>query len=306
MISVGKGERCIRLWNLVTGKKAGVLQFDRGLLEAVGEGKFGSGEGRCVRWDREGEEFVVGFERGLAVFGMDCKVRGVCVMPGKRTKVCQVGYVPECLEVEGTEKGNVLAVSTEDGRVLFFETLKSDDMNGETPNESAATNVDAKRKERIPHCRVLGQLGGSDAEISGRIKDFEILPLSPLFNSGSSNTVPSNQNLVSQTLLITGSSDGAIRLWSLSSEDLELSLDAPASSHGERENVTGTLAMHDTTTAFKQVGSFIGTYETGNRITCLKAFIMSGKTDDNSNEAGEDETDREGEDPGSGSSEDSD
>lgn len=70
MVSVGKGERCMRLWNLVTGKKAGVLNFERDLLQGVGEGRWASGEGRKVEWNSLGEEFVIGFERGCVVFGM--------------------------------------------------------------------------------------------------------------------------------------------------------------------------------------------------------------------------------------------
>ena len=70
MVSVGKGEKCMRLWNLVTGKKAGVLNFGRELLQGVGEDRFARGEGRRVVWNSLGEEFVVGFERGCAVFGM--------------------------------------------------------------------------------------------------------------------------------------------------------------------------------------------------------------------------------------------
>ena len=70
MVSVGKGEKCMRLWNLVTGKKAGVLNFGREILQGVGEGRWGSGEGRKVEWDSRGEEFAVGFERGVVIFGM--------------------------------------------------------------------------------------------------------------------------------------------------------------------------------------------------------------------------------------------
>ena len=69
MLSVGKGENCMRLWNLVTGKKAGVLNFERNVLKGVGEGKWASGEGRKVRWNSVGEEFVVAFERGCVVYG---------------------------------------------------------------------------------------------------------------------------------------------------------------------------------------------------------------------------------------------
>ena len=70
MISVGKGEKCMRLWNLVTGKKAGVLSFERELLQSAGEGKWSSGEGKKLEWNSKGDEFVVGFEKGAVVFGM--------------------------------------------------------------------------------------------------------------------------------------------------------------------------------------------------------------------------------------------
>lgn len=70
MVSVSKGERCMRLWNLVTGKKAGVLNFGREILQEVREGKWGSGEGRKVEWDSRGEEFAVCFERAVVIFGM--------------------------------------------------------------------------------------------------------------------------------------------------------------------------------------------------------------------------------------------
>lgn len=70
MVSVGKGEKSMRLWNLVTGKKAGVLNFDKDILQQVGEGRHGTGEGRNVLWTDRGDDFVVGFERGAVVFGM--------------------------------------------------------------------------------------------------------------------------------------------------------------------------------------------------------------------------------------------
>lgn len=70
MVTVGKGEKCMRLWNLVTGKKAGVLNFAKELLQSVGEGKWSLGEGRKVRWNSLGEEFVVSFEKGAVIFGM--------------------------------------------------------------------------------------------------------------------------------------------------------------------------------------------------------------------------------------------
>jgi protein MAK11 len=70
MISVGKGEKCMRLWNLVTGKKASVLNFEKELLHEVGEGKWSRSEGRKVEWNADGHEFAVAFERGAIVYGM--------------------------------------------------------------------------------------------------------------------------------------------------------------------------------------------------------------------------------------------
>lgn len=70
MVSVGKGEKCIRLWNLITGKKAGILNFERSLLQGIDEGKWGSGEGRRIKWDAAGEEFLVVFEKGAVLFGL--------------------------------------------------------------------------------------------------------------------------------------------------------------------------------------------------------------------------------------------
>lgn len=70
MLSVGKGEKCMRLWNLVTGKKAGVLNFGREILVSVKEGKWSSGEGRRLAWNAAGEEFAVAFEWGAVVFGV--------------------------------------------------------------------------------------------------------------------------------------------------------------------------------------------------------------------------------------------
>lgn len=70
MLSIGRGEKCMRLWNLMTGKKAGVLNFNRELLQSVKEGKWSSGEGRTVEWNSKGEEFAIAFEWGVAVFGI--------------------------------------------------------------------------------------------------------------------------------------------------------------------------------------------------------------------------------------------
>jgi protein MAK11 len=70
MITVGKGESCMRLWNLVTGRKAGVLNFDKEVLRRLGEGKWSTGEARKVNFDSLGEDFIVAFDRGAVIYGL--------------------------------------------------------------------------------------------------------------------------------------------------------------------------------------------------------------------------------------------
>lgn len=128
----------------------------------------------------------------------------------------------------------------------------------------------ATLKQGIPLCEAIGQLGGTAEGLTGRIKDFEILKLQGL------------QSL----LVITGSSDGAIRLWLLDEPELtdgksvaDTSLQdivgnpTNGTANGETNDAKEAVAQLSATT---QVGTLLGTYEAGNRITCLKAFIMSG------------------------------
>lgn len=234
MLSVGRGERCLRLWNLMTGKKAGVLNFDRDLLTQIGESKYSSGEGRTVLWDEVGESYVVAFERGAVVFGVDSKPKAI-VKPSPTTKIHQ-------LRMHRVREDNVLAMSTEDGRILFFGIdgfLEPDDT------------------KTLPPCPCLAELGGKAAGVEGRIKDFEILQLEP-----------------SSLLVVTASSDGAVRLWT----------------------ITDTTVLRNAQSKPRQIGDLVGMLETGNRITCMGAFIMNGKVsadttkeDQNPKEFAEDE-----------------
>lgn len=223
----------MRLWNLMTGKKAGVLNFEREVLGQVGEGKFGTGEGRNVLWDAEGEIFVVGFERGAVVLGVDDSKAKAIVKADRPTKVQQMRFLPAV--VGG---GRMLAVSTEDGRVLFFDL------------SSLSEDVDTAA---LPQCPLVAQLGGRAAGIPGRIKDFEVLQ-APAPPSGEEAPL----------LIVTASSDGAVRIWSLMQSQLRKSKDSPA-----------------------QVGHLVGTLETANRITCLGAFVLDGKAVDEMNGASE-------------------
>jgi protein MAK11 len=232
IVSVGKGERCMRLWNLVTGKKAGVLNFGREILESVKEGKYSHGEGRRIDWSPSGNEFAVVFERGVVVFGEDSKPK--CrLLPQPATKVHQMCYRRFGSDVQRTN--DVLAVSTEDGRILFYSpgSPKENSDRGEASETS------------IPDARLLAQLSGKDAGVSGRIKDFEIIAL------------PTSEEHDSTSFIITACSDGSIRIWQFLLED-----------------VVGETSKRKSQDKVAQIGKLIGTYETGSRITCLKAFLL--------------------------------
>lgn len=228
MVSVGKGEKCMRLWNLITGNKAGVLQFSREILASVGEGRFGSGEGRKVVWDGEGEELAVAFERGVVVFSLDMKPKAK-ILPAPRTKIHQMRYLPSDSHL------GILLVSTEDGRILLYDTNSTSE-----PAESE------DKEDGILQSNLVATIGGPAAGFSGRVKDFDLLRISE-----------------TSFLIISGSSDGTVRLWSLRTDELK----APTST----EQGTGFTA--------EQVGRLIGTYKTGTRITCLASFVMTGTPD---------------------------
>ena len=148
----------------------------------------------------------------------------------------------------------MLAVSTEDGRVIFYSTT--------LPADPETTK--AAKESVVPVCQSLCQLGGITEGLTGRVKDFEVLRL------------PHSEN---QTI-ITGSSDGAIRIWQVDVADLT-SQSAPhehivkaAKLHAVNGEAVTSKQIPAKASGIKQIGRLLGTYEAGNRITCLKAFVM--------------------------------
>ena len=135
------------------------------------------------------------------------------LLPNPRTKIHQIKYID--LDPSSERGEEVLAVSTEDGRIIFFSPKKLQTADG------------------IPYGEAVGQLGGRKSGLQGRIKDFEILTVG-------------DQGF----LIVTGGSDGIVRVWWLRGKDLS-----------SQESST-------------DVGKLLGFYETGNRITCLRAFVM--------------------------------
>lgn len=249
MISVGKGERAMRLWNLVTGKKAGVLNFGREVLESIGEGRVGMGEGRKVIWGNGGDEYAVAFDRDVVVFGLDSKPRCRVLGAGVKTKVHEIAYV-----TRDGEENDLLAVSTEDGRVLFYSTR--------TEDLSEVEETDGK-KAVLPDAKLIAQLGGKEAGVVGRIKDFTLLPV-----DGEDGRF---------WYAITGNSDGKLRVWKVEAGGLTVS--------EKKEEKT------------KQVGTLLGAYDTQNRITCVEGFVMiprpEGAEDSEVEDGGEDQFEEE-------------
>lgn len=240
MISVGRGERCMRLWNLVTGKKAGVLNFEKDVLMAVKEGKFSHGEGRRIQWNTSGMEFAVSFERGVVVFGEDSRVRAIA-LPQPLTKVHQIRYV----DLEGKE---LLAVSTENGQIIFFDTSKTKPME----------EVFGDMKSLLRAAETTAVLGGKESGIQGRIKDFVVLDLGGHQAShlqGSAQMSPGQPEAYKRLIVVAASSDGAVRLFSVPKSALK--------------NCSAKTSQKP-----PRIGVEIGQYETGSRITCLDAFVM--------------------------------
>jgi protein MAK11 len=117
------------------------------------------------------------------------------IMGSIRTKVHQFFYV--ALDKEGD--ATLLAVATEDGRILFFSTKESD-----------LTQPESEDK-KLPTAKLMGQIGGKAGGVEGRIKDFVV--------------VPSAED--ASTLYVAGgSSDGRVRVWRVGVPELQGSVKA--------------------------------------------------------------------------------
>ncbi len=143
----------------------------------------------------------------------------------------------------GNAGSEYLALSTEDGRIIFYRpiTLPSDLDEGDA-------------NDGLNILQPVAQFGGSSDGLTGRIKDFEVLRL------------PDARELI----LITCGSDGTIRIWLV--EDSEL-IDSPEAVFITDANKS--KEANSAPNAPEPVGQLIGLYESRNRITCIAAFLMS-------------------------------
>ena len=116
------------------------------------------------------------------------------IMPSPRSKLHQMKYIA----VDPTSDGgkDLIAASTEDGRVIFYSTEKL---------QQAEDDPDSS----IPFAGAVAQIGGKAAGLPGRVKDFEIFNL---------KDVPATKE--SGFLVVTGNSDGAVRVWMVDEKDL--------------------------------------------------------------------------------------
>ncbi|KAI9851698.1 MAG: hypothetical protein M1838_003036 [Thelocarpon superellum] len=237
MLSIGKGEKSMRLWNLVTGKKAGVLTFGREILHGVGEGKWGTGEGRKVEWDHRGEEFAVAFERGVVVFDpvSDSLPTTATAAPGTsipstaptdppKTKPSTASSIPA-----GQFLGQLSSSNQEEttSRIKDFQIL-SLPLSSTSASTSTATSASTSA--------LLVVAGSSDGAI--RLWKLDLAKLDQ------------------------GSEQGMERGIGEGHEE------------GSRQEETkrGDGTKH--TSADFDIGDLLGVYHTANRITCLTAFVM--------------------------------
>lgn len=145
---------------------------------------------------------------------------------------------------------------------MFFST--------KPPSSTSEPSSTSQKATSIPQCTQIAQLGGRTVGVSGRIKDFEILQL-PATASAT----------LSDLLITTGSSDGAVRVWSLALGGLQPGPeDGSTAADGSKPNGAAAENGSAPATATKQVGCLLGTYNTGNRITCLAAFVMTGTAEE--------------------------
>lgn len=146
---------------------------------------------------------------------------------------------------------DVLAISTEDGRVLFYSTDPSS-----TDLHENAGDSEVEPLEPFAH------FGGASDGLTGRIKDFEILRL------------PKSTSF----LFITCCSDGAIRLWLVEQSEITPNDKDADDAIVPHTNGASKIALNEAAQderSPRPVGRLIGLYESKHRITCLAAFLMS-------------------------------
>lgn len=290
----------------MTGRKAGALGFTREVMGLTLGNKIGgsSGEGQKVRWSPDGEEFAVAFERGVVVFGMDSQPK-LRILPSPITKVHQIHYVT----LPGDD-AYVLVISTEDGRIIFYSTMaprktKAGEPQNAAPGKakkpnSKETDGSANRKESEKsesdpdNPTFLGHVGGREMGMVGRVKDFVILEADIPCNGDEVAQGFGIKNTKKTLFSASAGSDGTIRIWALDIERIKehLTIVGSSAEPPSKKAKTAELDLPATSTARKtpQVGSLVGIYETGRRVTCLSGMAMEEGWNFDDSDGSEDES----------------
>ena len=291
LLSVSKGDRGLRMWNLMTGRKAGFLRFTREVMGTTVGSKIGgvTGDGLKVRWSPNGEQFAVAFERGVVVFGMDSQPK-LRILTFPISKVHQIQYLTmpgECL--------HALAVSTEDGGISFYSSTPSIKREPAEPTKAAGGKENEhgtiEAEYDVDNPVILGRVGGLEVGMVGRVKDFVILE-SKIPHKGNDGETGSYSTVL---LVVTVGSDGTIRIWNLHIEQIEESF---RGTNSDKEPPTkkpkGVDSVTPVVVKYPQIGTLVGIYETGRRITCLTGMTVSeGWSVEDQEEEEEEEDDTE-------------
>ena len=169
-----------------------------------------------------------------------------------------------CYITQSSAKLAVLAISAEDGRVLFYGCLPTN------------SHVEDDQSSSLPIYQPFAQLGGIAADVQGRIKDFECLSI---FTDG---------GIISHYILVTCGSDGVICIWHIAKDKLIDTRSANGSNgaaiNQDKSSQTvdsdeNQLTTENPNPAVHQIGKLLGSYKTSERITCLKAFVMEDAID---------------------------
>ena len=155
------------------------------------------------------------------------------------------------------DQSDLLAISTEDGRITLFSLPAS---------SSQDKGLQENYEKAVPLCTAIAQLCGQASDRKIRIKDFEIFD----FDTASDQS--------NGMLIVAARSNGAIEIWTVGSTEIDdhVALEkASGRTNSTAHTSNGTKALseeHGDNSI--QRGQCIGSYETGNRVTCLKAFVL--------------------------------
>ena len=155
------------------------------------------------------------------------------------------------------ESAELLAISTEDGRIVFYST-----------KAQSTDNSDSKVLDKFAAAEAMFYMGGKECGVKSRIKDFHIISPTSGFESGTK-------------IIVTAGSDGAVMIWKITGEEMQT---RKATSKGEASDTGSNGATGEETSNPDQdiprVGTLLAKYDTGNRITCIKSFELHGSSDE--------------------------